>query len=124
MVLAGAALLIASLCAGFAFAGLFILSRRGNLIANFLQMPIYLLAGFFVPRTSLPPWLHGLSDAIPASHAVDALRASTLAGASLRGVAPDITACLIISGIYAVVGLAALRKVENVAKRAGQLDLY
>lgn len=78
---------VASLCVGFAFAGLFVLSRRGNLLANFLQMPIYLLAGFVVPRDRLPGWLEQLSDAVPASHATDALRASTLAGASFGQIA-------------------------------------
>src|SRR5947209_6147538 len=48
------ALFSASLAAGFFFAGLFVLSRNGNLIANFLQTPIFLLAGFLVPLSSLP----------------------------------------------------------------------
>ena len=121
---AAAALLVASLATGFAFAGLFVLSRRGNLLANFLQLPIYLLAGFLVPRSRLPDWLHPLSDAIPASHAMDALRASSLGGATLHGITGQLVLAFGTAALYALVGWISLRRVEYVAKRAGQLDLY
>lgn len=114
----------ASLCVGFAFSGLFVLSRRGNLLANALQMPIYLLAGFVVPRDRLPAWLEPLSSVIPASHAVDALRAATLTGASLRDVVGTLGLAAATSAAFAVIGVLSLRRVESVAKRAGRLDLY
>jgi ABC-type multidrug transport system permease subunit len=113
-----------SLATGFAFASLFVLSRRANVMANFLQAPIFLLAGFQVARTSLPGWLHPLSDAIPASHATDALRASALHGASFGGVAPMLAAAGVVSAVYLVVGLVSLRRVEYAARRSGHLDLY
>lgn len=124
LILAGISLVTASLSAGFFFSGLFILSRRGNLIANFLQMPIYLLAGFMVPRSRLPDWLHPLSNALPVSHAVDALRATALTGASLSSAGREIAVAFGVSAAYAIIGLLALRRVEHVAKRSGQLDLY
>lgn len=118
------ALLAGSLACGFAFAGLFVLSRRGNLLANFLQTPIYLLAGFIVPRSALPDWLRPLSDLIPASHAVDALRASSLLGAGLASTLPEIVLALATSALFALIGIVGLRRVEHVAKRSGVLDLY
>jgi ABC-2 type transport system permease protein len=118
------ALLAASLATGYALAGLFVLSRRGNLLANFLQLPIYLLAGFVVPRTRLPGPLHALSAAIPAGHAVDALRASALSAATLPAILGPLGLTLVTSALYALVGFVALRRVERVAKRAGELDLY
>jgi ABC-2 type transport system permease protein len=122
--LAALSLVVASLAAGFFFSGLFILSRRGNLIANFLQGPIYLLGGFMVPRSRLPGILHPLSNAIPASHAVDALRATALSGASLSHAGPEIGLAFAVSAVYVLIGLIGLRRVERVAKRSGQLDLY
>jgi ABC-2 type transport system permease protein len=124
IVLSAALLILASLAAGFFFAGLFILSRRGNLIANFLQSPIYLLTGMLVPLSLLPAWARPLSDAIPATHAVAALRASALTGASLSQVAGEITGGILVSVVWIVIGMGALRQVEHVAKRTGQLDLY
>src|ERR687883_464247 len=94
------------------------------LLPSFLQLPIYLLAGFVVPRARLPDWLHPLSDAIPASHAMDALRASSLGGATLHGITGQLALAFGTAALYALVGWISLRRVENVAKRAGQLDLY
>ncbi len=117
-------LLAVSLATGFAFAGLFILSRRANLLANFLQLPIYLLAGFVVPRSRLPGPLHALSEAIPASHAVDALRAGSLGAATLHDMAGQLALALGTALLYALVGALSLWRVEHMAKRSGQLDLY
>ena len=118
------ALALGSLACGFAFAGLFVLSRRGNLLANFLQSPIWLLAGFIVPRSSLPKWVQPLSNILPVSHAVDALRASSLAGAGLHQTLAPILLALATSAAFGLVGAVGLRRVEDAAKRSGALDLY
>lgn len=117
-------LVAASLAAGFAFSGLFILSRKANLIANVIQSPAYLLSGLLVPLSSLPGWLRTISGGIPVTQAVVALRSSMLLGASIRSVAPAILHSLAVSLVWFVVGLTALRWVEHVAKHTGQLDLF
>ncbi|MGH2442801.1 MAG: ABC transporter permease [Chloroflexota bacterium] len=117
-------IIFASLATGFAMAGLFILSRRGNLFANTAQQPIYLLAGFLVPRAYLPGWLHAISNAIPAAHAVDALRATLLNGADLGSASSALLWTLGTSACFFAIGIMALRRVEYVAKHYGQLDLY
>jgi ABC-2 type transport system permease protein len=122
--LALAAVVIASLATGFAFASLFILSRRANLLANFLQAPIYFLAGFVIPREALPGWVRPLSEALPVSHAIDALRASALRGATLVELWPTLLLAVATSAAFALIGVLSLRSVEHAAKRTGQLDLY
>ena len=119
---ATAALAAGSLATGFALAGLFILSRRANLLANFLQTPIYLLAGFIVPREELPGWLRPVSDGVPVSHAVDALRASALRGAGVGEIGGEIGLALLTAAGFALVGVVGLRRVERVAKRGDQLE--
>lgn len=121
---AGAALLLGALAIGFALAGLFVLSRRANLLANFVQLPVYVLAGFVVPRAELPAWLQPVSAALPLSHAIDALRASTLHGAGVGAIAGALGMTLLTSAAFVLVGAAALRRVEHVAKRGGQLEFY
>lgn len=117
-------LCMGSLCMGIAFSGLFVLTRRANLLANFLQLPVWLLAGFMAPRSALPSWLLPLSDAIPASHAIDALRAGALHGATFAEAGPSLLAAIGTSVGFAAVGVIALRRVEHVAKRSGSLDLH
>lgn len=118
------ALLLGSLATGFALAGLFILSRRANMFANFLQRPGELLSGALFPREALPGPLYALSNCLPVSHAIDALRASALGGATLREVLPQIGLAFAVSAVYALIGTLSLRKVEHAAKRTGDLDLY
>jgi ABC-2 type transport system permease protein len=118
------AMLTGSLATGFALAGLFILSRRANLLANFLQRPGELLAGALFPRDLLPGPLYALSNCLPVSHALDALRGSLLGAATLRDTLPAIGLTLAVSAVYALVGALSLRKVEHAAKRSGDLDLY
>lgn len=118
------ALFVASLAAGFFFAGLFILSRNGNLIANFLQTPIFLLAGFLVPLSSLPSYLRPLSNALPVTHAIIALRGTALLGATLAQSGRQIALALALSFGFWFIGLLGLRRMERAAKRTGQLDLY
>jgi ABC-2 type transport system permease protein len=124
LVASAAALLASSLAVGFALSGLFVLSRQGNLVANVVQQPIYLLAGFILPLAALPGPLRLLSDALPASHAVAALRSSALAGANLGAVGEQVLLALGVSLLYWLGGLFFLGRVERVAKRTGRLDLY
>jgi len=122
--LAFAGLVAGTLACGFALAGIFILSRRGNIIATLLQMPIYFLAGFVVPISRLPVWVQPFSNALPVTHAAIALRETALLGHTTAQAGPQILACFGVSAVYCVAGYFSLRRVEHVAKFAGQLDLY
>lgn len=118
------ALIVSSLAMGFLLASFFILTRRANLMANIIQHPLYLVGGFMVPRDQLPSWLYWISEAMPIAHAVDAFRASVLASASLDDVSNSLLATLLTSSVFVLIGVLGIRKVEHVAKRAGQLDLF
>lgn len=118
------ALLAASLSMGFLLASFFILTRRANLMANIIQHPLYLMGGFIVPREKLPDALYAVSALMPIAHAVDAFRASILTSASLADVSGALAATALTSCVFVVIGLLGIRRVEHVAKRAGQLDLF
>ena len=111
------------LCIGLAFGGLFVLTRQSNAMSNFLQTPMYLLAGFFVPRTALPEWLQKISDLLPVSHAIDALRSTTLTGGSFADVWPALVATAGTSVLFLLAGLWSLHRLDDVVRRRGTLDL-
>lgn len=115
---------LSALSIGIACGGLFILSRQANSLANFLQTPIYLLAGFYFPRSVLPDWLEPLGAALPIAHAVDALRAATLAGAGWRAVAPEIAATLGGCAVFVAIGILSMRRVEHAVRHSGDLNLF
>src|SRR5579872_1038854 len=110
------AMVLASLAMGFAFAGLFILSRRGNLIANVMQPPLMLLAGFAVPLSRLPVWAQAIGNVLPLTHALEALRATTLGGADLATAGPELLLTLGTTLAFLAVGAFGLRRVEHVAR--------
>jgi ABC-2 type transport system permease protein len=117
------ALYLSALAIGVGFGGLFILSRQANAMSNFFQAPIYLLAGFYVPRSILPGWLHAISDVIPMSHAIDALRDTTLSGASFVEVWRPLLATVGTAGLFMAVGVWSLRRMDDSLRRRGSLDL-
>ncbi len=111
------------LCIGLAFGGLFVLTRQSNAMSNFLQTPMYLLAGFFVPRSALPEWLQKVSDLLPVSHAIDALRSTTLSGGSFSDVGSALGAAAVTSVLFLLAGLWGLHRLDDVVRRRGTLDL-
>lgn len=120
---AAVALILASLSCGFLLSGLFILSRRGNLIANVMQSPVYLLSGLLIPISFLPGWLQPFANALPVTHAAIALRQASLLGGTLGDAAGQLGLALGLAALYFLLGLLGLRRVEHVAKRFGQLEL-
>ncbi len=124
VVASGLALVVSSLAMGFLLASFFILTRRANLMANIIQHPLYLVGGFMVPRDQLPSGLYAVSQAMPIAHAVDAFRASMLSSASLGDVRNSLLATMLTASIFVLLGVFGIRRVEHVAKRAGQLDLF
>lgn len=118
------AIIVASVAMGLLLAALFVLTRRANLAANVIQHPVNLLAGFIIPRDELPGVLRALSDALPVAHAVDAFRAATVAGASRGEVSGALVLSFALSGGCLLLGAVGLRKVERLARRNGQLDLF
>lgn len=120
--LAGLALIGASQAVGYLLAGLFVLTRRANMFANFIQSPIYLLSGMAIPLDQLPDWLRWFAYGFPVSYGMEALRATLLRGASLNEVGTELALCALVSGLMIAVGAWLLHRVEEVAKRGGQLD--
>lgn len=123
-ILACVALVAGSLSLGFAFASLFILSRRGNLIANVIQPPLMLLCGFAVPVSALPSWIQPVSNIFPVTHALEALRPAVLQGAGLTNVGSELFWSFLTSAAFVLLGAISIRRMEYVARRLGQLDLY
>lgn len=117
------AVYVSCLCIGLAMGGLFVLSRQSNALSNFFQAPVYLLAGFFVPRTALPDWLQKVSDVLPVAHATDALRDTALRGAGLTDVVGALGATAATSALFLAAGLWGLHRLDDAVRRRGTLDL-
>jgi hypothetical protein len=67
--------------------------------------------------------LHDLSEVLPVSHAVDALRAASLGGASLSDILGELGAAAATSVLFLLAGLWSPRHLDDVVRRRGTLDL-
>jgi len=113
-----------ALAIGVACSGLFILSRNANPLANFLQTPIYILAGFYFPRSVLPDWLEPVAGLLPITQALEALRATTLAGAGWPDVAGKLGLACLTAAMFLVLGWWSMRRVDHELRRSGSLNLF
>lgn len=117
------ALYLGSLAVGYAFAPLFVLSRQANLIANFLQVPVYLVAGFIVPRSVLPGWLARPTAILPIVPGLDVSRATALSGAGFAAIGPSLALWAAGCALCIVIGFWGLRRVDRITRREGTLEL-
>jgi ABC-2 type transport system permease protein len=78
-----------------------------------IALPSMALSGFIVPVATLPGWLQVVSNFIPLTYAIDALRTVMLRGGGVGDISMDLIA-LVIFALLAFVGAALVSK-ETVA---------
>jgi ABC-2 type transport system permease protein len=117
-----AGMLMASMSLGYVLAGFFVLTRRANVIANFLQAPIYLLSGAVLPVSQLPGSLQLFARVFPLSYGMDAVRDTLLAGATVQDIAGTLAGLSLSSIALLILGAILLRRVEHDARNGAELD--
>ena len=122
VILSFAGLLLASTALGYVLAGIFVLTRRANVIANFLQAPVYLLSGAVVPAAELPGSLQHFARVFPLSYGMDAVRNSMLAGATVNEIATSLLGLVGTSIALLALGAWLLQKVERNARNGAEID--
>jgi ABC-2 type transport system permease protein len=84
----------------------------------------WLLGGVFYPTDVLPPALRQAADALPITHALDAMRAALLEGASVEALLPQIATL----GLFALIGvplsLASFNYALGTARVTGTLSHF
>ncbi len=94
--------------------------RSAWALGNAVEYPVWLVAGFLVPLTVLPGWVHPVSWLLAPTWAVEALRAASSGGA---GAWADVGMCALLSGAYAVIGTLLAARVLDSARRRATLAL-
>ncbi|MGZ4351003.1 MAG: ABC transporter permease, partial [Solirubrobacteraceae bacterium] len=116
---AGGAVLVITLCAAVALLGMGLgllasaFARTEFQVVQFFPaviLPQLLLCGLLVPRSAMPAALHAVSDVLPMSYAVDAMR--HLSRPPLAGgvVARDLAVVLAFAFAAVLLGAATLRR--------------
>jgi ABC-2 type transport system permease protein len=106
---------------GFASAAFAVVFKRGDPVVWLVNAVTMLLSGVLFPTSALPDMAERVSRLLPTTHALDALRATLLAGADLADVAPDALALLGFALIAVPMGLLALAWSVRHARKEGTL---
>ncbi len=97
------------LSVGFALAGVSKSEDQVAPLANIISLPLLFLSGIFFSRSSLPGFLHRITDFSPLTHLTDAMRAVAIDGASLTQVAPQLVGLLIWSVLTCMLAVKLFR---------------
>jgi ABC-2 type transport system permease protein len=75
---------------GFAVAGFAKDENAAAPIANIVSFPMLLLSGVFFPSTGFPTWLRAITDRLPLTYLVDALRSIANQGTPITQLGGDV----------------------------------
>jgi ABC-2 type transport system permease protein len=104
---------------GLVLASTFILYRNANALSNLLEYPVWLVTGLLVSLSLLPGWVAPLSWLLAPTWGINALRESAIAGNAW----PEIGMCLLLAGVYLVIGYFLLQHFERLARERATLSL-
>jgi ABC-2 type transport system permease protein len=120
-----AAVLAATLAAfaslGLISAAFILVFKRGDPFAYALDALSYLFAGVVYPPEVLPPLLARLGRLLPATHALEGLRAAALQAAPLEAVLPSVGALLLFALALWPLALLAVSAARRHVERVGSL---
>jgi ABC-2 type transport system permease protein len=106
---------------GLLSASFTVVFKRGDPVQWALATATWLLSGVLYPVDVLPPMLARVASLLPTTHALAAVRATTIRGAGLADVGTDV---MVLAG-FALVGIPAglwiFTQAVNHARRAGTL---
>jgi ABC-2 type transport system permease protein len=106
----GAALVLAFRTTGPILTGILVLSG--------------LLGGVYYPTHVIPSWIRSVSEVVPLTYGLRALRQTLLEGDSLRAVAPDLLALVGFVLVLMSIGIMTFMMAMHYARRAGTLAQY
>ncbi len=108
---------------GLMFGSLSLIMRDVFVIANTAYYLLLVFCGINLPVDRLPQWAQAISFCLPLTRGVQAAR-EVVAGAGLVQVSGLLAGELVVGLVYAVIGYALFRWLENQARRGGLQEAY
>jgi ABC-2 type transport system permease protein len=109
---------------GIIAASFIIVLKRGDPVTWVFNSLSSLLGGVYYPITILPGWLQFLSNFLPITYSLRAMRLALLQSYSFSALAPDILALALFSLILLPLSLLAFRYAVHRARVDGSLTYY
>lgn len=99
---------------------IFVVMPNGNALANALEYPIWILSGFVLPISALPPALQAVGQALPSTVSTRLVHEAVKTGALSL---PDVLVSVTLSIGAGVLGFALVGLTERSAIRAGTVGV-
>ncbi len=101
-----------------------LIKRGGEMITVLLTGATVLFSGVVYPVAVLPPWMQTLSELLPYTHALEAMRKTILLGAGVGDIAPELKILILFAGALFPLGIYAFHLAVRRARVLGSLGQY
>jgi ABC-2 type transport system permease protein len=98
--------------------------RTAGPLSRLVLVASSLLGGVYYPTHVIPSWLRVVSEVLPLSYGLRALRRVLLQGASFSDVAPDLLILLGETAVLVALGVGVFSLAFRYARRQGTLAQY
>lgn len=109
---------------GFAFASLVITAKEANAFVFLARGIVMIFCGITYPVSLLPAWMQPVTNWLPQTYIIHAMRSATLSKAGLSAITHDIQMLLIFGLFWLVTGYVVFNLVERRARRTGAIGQY
>ena len=109
---------------GIFSAAFIVVLKKGDPITWLLTTANFIFGGAFFPVEQMPGWMGTIAKALPATYALDALRASMINGAGIHELGLELGVLGGMALVLLPAGLAVFRLSVRKAKREGSLVFY
>jgi ABC-type polysaccharide/polyol phosphate export permease len=119
-----ALIILAYIPVGLVAASLVLAFRTSGPLTRGVLLASTLLGGVYFPTRVIPSWIERISDAIPLTYGLRALRRTILEGASIGEVLPDVMILSAFAAVLMLAGTGMFVLAFQYAKRSGTLAQY
>jgi len=109
---------------GFAFASLVITAKEANAFVFLVRGIVMIFCGITFPVSLLPAWMQPVTNWLPQTYIIHAMRTATLSKAGLSAIVPDLRLLLLFGLFWLTVGYLAFNLMERRARRTGAIGQY
>lgn len=109
---------------GFAFASLVITAKEANAFVFLARGIVMIFCGITFPVSLLPAWMQPLTNWLPQTYIIRAMRTATLSNAGLSAISHDLSMLLVFGLFWLTAGYIVFNLMERRARRTGAIGQY
>jgi len=109
---------------GFAFASLVITAKEANAFVFLVRGIVMIFCGITFPISLLPGWMQPVTNWLPQTYIIHAMRSATLSNAGLSALSHDLQMLLFFGLFWLVAGYILFNLMERRARRTGAIGQY